>query len=106
MALASCQRVALRRAVMLGQVRITNATVQNRTMAKLTIDNYTVKPMPKPWNYLWKPGPYPVTQEARDAAAKKYVSSFWKVNTRTAHSHSTHLLIPGFNSRGLRALSR
>ena len=29
---------------------------------------------PKPWNYLWKPGPYPTTKEAREAAARKYVS--------------------------------
>jgi len=27
---------------------------------------------PAPWNYLWKPGPYPETEEARVAAAKKY----------------------------------
>merc|ERR1712038_1515285 len=26
----------------------------------------------KPWNYLWKPGPYPQTEEERLAAAKKY----------------------------------
>merc|ERR1711981_508382 len=26
----------------------------------------------KPWNYLWKPGPYPETEEERLAAAKKY----------------------------------
>merc|ERR1711868_210207 len=26
----------------------------------------------KPWNYLWKPGPYPETEEERIAAAKKY----------------------------------
>ena len=74
MALASCHRVALRRATLLGQVKIANAAVLNRTMAKMTIDDYTVKPLPKPWNYLWKPGPYPVTQEAREAAARKYVS--------------------------------
>ena len=27
---------------------------------------------PVPWNYLWKPGPYPETESARIAAAKKY----------------------------------
>jgi len=27
---------------------------------------------PVPWNYLWKPGPVPRTEEARLAAAKKY----------------------------------
>lgn len=27
---------------------------------------------PKPWNYLWKPGPYPKTEEEKVAAAKKY----------------------------------
>jgi len=27
---------------------------------------------PAPWNYLWKPGPYPEDQDARKAAAKKY----------------------------------
>merc|ERR1712080_141240 len=27
---------------------------------------------PKPWNYLWKPGPYPETENERLAAAKKY----------------------------------
>ena len=27
---------------------------------------------PKPWNYIWQPGPYPVTKEAREAAARKY----------------------------------
>ena len=26
---------------------------------------------PKPWNYLWKPGPYPRTEEDRVKAAKK-----------------------------------
>ena len=27
---------------------------------------------PAPWNYLWKPGPYPIDDEERRAAAKKY----------------------------------
>jgi hypothetical protein len=27
---------------------------------------------PAPWNYLWQPGPYPETEDARKAAAKKY----------------------------------
>ena len=27
---------------------------------------------PAPWNYLWKPGPYPETEDERRAAAKKY----------------------------------
>lgn len=27
---------------------------------------------PAPWNYMWKPGPYPEDQDARIAAAKKY----------------------------------
>jgi NADH dehydrogenase (ubiquinone) 1 beta subcomplex subunit 8 len=27
---------------------------------------------PAPWNFMWKPGPYPETPEARAAAAKKY----------------------------------
>jgi len=27
---------------------------------------------PAPWNYLWKPAPYPVDDDARAAAAKKY----------------------------------
>ena len=27
---------------------------------------------PPPWNYLWKPGPYPIDDEERAAAAKKY----------------------------------
>ncbi len=27
---------------------------------------------PVPWNYLWKPGPYPETESAKMAAAKKY----------------------------------
>merc|ERR1712226_1790042 len=27
---------------------------------------------PAPWNYLWKPGPYPKTEEEMCAAAKKY----------------------------------
>merc|ERR1719309_1544678 len=27
---------------------------------------------PPPWNYLWKPGPYPKTEDERIAAAKKY----------------------------------
>jgi len=27
---------------------------------------------PAPWNYMWKPGPYPADQDARVAAAKKY----------------------------------
>jgi len=27
---------------------------------------------PLPWNYLWKPGPYPDTEEKRVAAARKY----------------------------------
>ena len=26
---------------------------------------------PKPWNYLWQPGPYPKTEEERVKAAKK-----------------------------------
>ena len=30
---------------------------------------------PKPWNYLWKPGPYPRTEEERIAAAKKVHSN-------------------------------
>jgi hypothetical protein len=28
---------------------------------------------PLPWNYIWKPGPYPRSQEQRDAAAKKVI---------------------------------
>jgi len=28
--------------------------------------------LPAPWNYLWKPGPYPKTEAERVAAAKKY----------------------------------
>ncbi len=31
---------------------------------------------PKPWNYLWKPGPYPKTEEERIKAAKKVGESF------------------------------
>jgi len=27
---------------------------------------------PAPWNYLWKPGPHPETDDERRAAAKKY----------------------------------
>ena len=27
---------------------------------------------PAPWNYMWKPGPYPINDEERAAAAKKY----------------------------------
>eukprot|EP00088_Acartia_fossae_P009847 TRINITY_DN14838_c0_g1_i1.p1 TRINITY_DN14838_c0_g1~~TRINITY_DN14838_c0_g1_i1.p1 ORF type:complete len:184 (+),score=37.35 TRINITY_DN14838_c0_g1_i1:28-579(+) len=27
---------------------------------------------PAPWNYLWKPGPYPETEDERVQAAKKY----------------------------------
>jgi len=27
---------------------------------------------PAPWNYMWKPGPYPINDEERVAAAKKY----------------------------------
>ena len=27
---------------------------------------------PAPWNYLWKPGPYPEGTDERIAAAKKY----------------------------------
>ncbi|TRY64172.1 hypothetical protein TCAL_00807 [Tigriopus californicus] len=32
----------------------------------------TAADRPDPWNYLWQPGPYPRTQEEREAAAKKY----------------------------------
>jgi hypothetical protein len=31
---------------------------------------------PKPWNYLWKPGPYPRTEEERIKAAKKVTAQF------------------------------
>lgn len=31
---------------------------------------------PLPWNYIWQPGPYPTTPEAKAAAAKKYVRHF------------------------------
>merc|ERR1711879_501795 len=27
---------------------------------------------PAPWNYTWKPGPYPINDEERAAAARKY----------------------------------
>jgi len=27
---------------------------------------------PPPWNYLWKPGPYPESEDAKMKAAKKY----------------------------------
>merc|ERR1712141_609787 len=45
-----------------------------RKIQKSVIANGATRSMAsvKPWNYLWKPGPYPETEEERLAAAKKY----------------------------------
>merc|ERR1712001_777663 len=45
-----------------------------RKIQKSVIANGVTRSMAgvKPWNYLWKPGPYPQTEEERLAAAKKY----------------------------------
>merc|ERR1711874_166867 len=45
-----------------------------RKIQKSVIANGVTRSMAgvKPWNYLWKPGPYPETEEERIAAAKKY----------------------------------
>eukprot|EP00092_Neocalanus_flemingeri_P021575 GFUD01023400.1.p1 GENE.GFUD01023400.1~~GFUD01023400.1.p1 ORF type:complete len:179 (+),score=25.92 GFUD01023400.1:43-579(+) len=50
-------------AVTLGRVLAQKGCVRtiNRGMAS-----------PAPWNYLWKPGPYPEDKDSRAAAAKKY----------------------------------
>ena len=34
--------------------------------------NPNITGSPAPWNYLWKPGPLPETDDERRAAAKKY----------------------------------
>ena len=43
--------------------------VKNPVISKIAMRGMA---SPAPWNYLWKPGPYPIDEEERRAAAKKY----------------------------------
>jgi len=56
-------------------VKLVNSTTSTANIACLHTGSARLADainQPVPWNYLWKPGPYPETEDAKLAAAKKY----------------------------------